>query len=140
MRYLTSLLLSLSLLLALAGVARADDAPGTILIEQRGPDGALVAGGCYDVTRIGGGEDPGHFCDGTHSATDGVVPVEDLQAGTYRFEETVGPRYFRVNPTPFTVTVAAGGTECARARTSPRPSCGSSRPTRTAGRWATRAG
>src|SRR5262245_48975999 len=41
------ILLSLFLLLLLPAAAHAGDGRGTIRVEQQGPDGKAVAGGCY---------------------------------------------------------------------------------------------
>jgi hypothetical protein len=65
---------------AAASSADADAENGTILVQQRGLDGAVALGGCYRVTRPDDPDYNDRFCDNyDHAGTnDGLVTMAEL--------------------------------------------------------------
>ena len=93
-------LLSLLILLTVPAAARA----ATLRIEQQGPDGGTITGGCY---RAESEDDFRQRCDLDDGATDGVNALEDLLPGDLTVSETHAPAGYA--PTgDFTVAVGDG--------------------------------
>ena len=98
----------------LAPAASAQDPmTGQIVIQQRGPNGALALGGCYQMTRDGFPDEERQRCDGYDQAgtNDGIVNFQELPAGTYRLTEYQPPRSHTPAPGEFSVTLTEGDSD-----------------------------
>jgi hypothetical protein len=93
-------LLSLLVLFAVPAAANA----ATLRIEQQGPDGATITGGCY---RAESADDFKQRCDLDDGATDGVVVLDELLPGEFSVEETRAPSGY-AKSAGFTVSLGDG--------------------------------